>query len=275
MRLEIEQRSVFAATDGAASEPNQLLIVFLHGAGMDHSVWGLQSRWFAHRGQRVLAADFPGHGGSAGPALDDIGALADWTAKVIEAAGAERAALVGHSMGALVALETAARHPRLVAGLALIGVAGKMPVHPDLLAAAKLNSHDAIDMVSLWGLGPRAALGGNPSPGLWMLGGAERLMERAAPGVLHADLNACNAYDAGVAAAKVERPTTLILGERDQMTPLKAGRALAGRIAGARTIVLPGAGHMLMIERPDDVRDAIKSALEQTDDAASGEFTNR
>ena len=118
-------------------------------------------------------------------------------------------------------------------------------------------------MVSLWGLGSPATLGGNAAPGLWMFGGAERLLERAPPGVLHADLYACNAFEAGAAAAtKVACPTSLILGERDQMTPLKAARALAGLIAGARTIVLPGAGHMLMIERPDEVRDAIKISLE-------------
>jgi pimeloyl-ACP methyl ester carboxylesterase len=262
MRLEIDGRSVFAGAGGGANESSKPLIVFLHGAGMDHSVWALQSRWFAHHGARVLAVDFPGHGSSAGPALNGIGALADWTAKLIDAAGAERAALVGHSLGALVALEAAARHPARVASLALIGAAAKMPVHPDLLAAAKANSHDAIDMVSLWGLGSPATLGGNAAPGLWMFGGAERLMERAAPGILHADLFACNAYEAGAAAAaKITCPTILILGERDQMTPLKAGRALAGLIVGARTIVLPGAGHMLMIERPDEVRDAIKTAL--------------
>lgn len=151
MRLEIDGRSVLAGAGGGAQESGQPLVIFLHGAGMDHSVWALQSRWFAHHGVRVLAVDLPGHGGSAGPPLTEIGALADWTARLIEAAGAERAALVGHSMGALVALETAARYPRRVASLVLIGVAVKMPVHPDLLAAAKANSHDAIDMVSLWG----------------------------------------------------------------------------------------------------------------------------
>jgi pimeloyl-ACP methyl ester carboxylesterase len=264
MKFEFDGFSVFAATGGVTHEPRQPLIVFMHGAGMDHSVWALQSRWFAHNGARVLAVDFPGHGQSAGPPLADIGALSDWTARLIEAAGAERGALVGHSMGALVALETAARHPGRVGGLVLIGAAAKMPVHPDLLAAAKANSQDAIDMVALWGLGASAALGGNPSPGLWMLGGAERLLERAGPGVLHADLHACNAYEAGAeSAAKVACPATFVLGERDQMTPLKAGRALAGQIAGARTIVLAGAGHMLMVQRPDEVRAAIGAALSQ------------
>ena len=146
--------------------------------------------------------------------------------------------------------------------MALIGVAGKMPVHPELLAAAKANSHAAVDMVSLWSLGAPATLGGSKAPGLWMLGGTERLLEKAAPGVLHAELAACNAYQgAAEAAAKVTCPTTLILGERDLMTSAKAGRALAGLIAGARTIVLPGAGHMLMAERPDETLDALIAAV--------------
>ncbi len=262
MRLELDGRQVFAATGGRAHQPKQKPIVFLHGAGMDHSVWALQSRWFAYHGANVVAVDLPGHGASVGPPLTDIGALADWTARLIGALGAERAALVGHSMGALIALETAARHPSLVAALALIGVAAKMPVHPDLIAAAQANSHVAVDMVSLWGLGPSAALGGNRAPGLWMLGGAERLLEKAAPGVLHADLAACNAYRTAAEAAKrVTCATTLILGERDMMTPAKAGRALAALVAGARTVVLAGAGHMLMVERPDEVLEALEASL--------------
>jgi pimeloyl-ACP methyl ester carboxylesterase len=261
MRLEVDERAVFASDGGKAHEAGQPLIVFLHGAGMDHSVWALQSRWFAHHGRNVLAVDLPGHGGSAGRALTDIGALADWTSRLVAAAGPTRAALVGHSMGALIALETAARHPGMAASLAMIGVAGTMPVHPDLLAAAKANSPDAIAMVSLWSLGDAAMRGANPAPGQWMLGGAERLLEKAGPGVLYADLSACDSYsDSAAAATSVRCPTKLILGEGDLMTPPKAARSLAAAIAGAETIVLAGAGHMLPIERPDEVLAALKRA---------------
>jgi pimeloyl-ACP methyl ester carboxylesterase len=262
MRLEVDGLSVFAGAGGAAHEPGRPLVVFLHGAGMDHSVWALQSRWFAHHGRNVLAVDLPGHGGSGGAALTEIAALAGWTARLIAAAGCSRAAIVGHSMGALIALEAAARHRTLVATLVLIGAAGKMPVHPDLLAAAAANARAAVDMVSLWSLGASATRGGNPAPGQWMLGGTQRLLEKSAPGVLHADLAACDAYSgAAEAAARVTCPTTLILGERDMMTPLKSGRALAAAIAEARTVVLPRAGHMPMFERPDAVLEALRAAL--------------
>jgi pimeloyl-ACP methyl ester carboxylesterase len=128
-----------------------------------------------------------------------------------------------------------------------------------LLAAAKAGDHGAVDMVAIWGLGAAATRGGAPSPGMWMLGGAERLLERAAPGVLHADLSACNAYgDAESDAPRIKCPTFFVVGERDMMTPAKSGLALAARIVGAKTTVVPGAGHMLTVERPDETLQALK-----------------
>ncbi|WP_294541008.1 alpha/beta hydrolase [uncultured Rhodoblastus sp.] len=258
MKLEVDRCAVFASSGGKDHRPGQKLVVLLHGAGADHSVWALQSRWLAYHGVNVLAVDLPGHGRSDGPALTEIEALADWTSRLITATGAENAALVGHSMGALIALETAARFPGLIDRIALVGAAAEMPVHADLLAAAQANSPDAIAMVSLWGLGGPASLGGASAPGLWMLAGTQRLLELTAPGVLYADLAACDAYRAGTeAAARIACTATLILGERDLMTPLKSGKALAVLIPGARTVVSPGAGHMLMVERPDAVLDAL------------------
>ena len=95
------------------------------------------------------------------------------------------------------------------------------------------------------------------------VGGAERLLERARPGVLFNDLAACNAYRDGLSsAAKVTAPATLVLGERDLMTPLKAGRELAAALPNARVVVLKGAGHMLMSERPDEVLAALRDLPE-------------
>jgi pimeloyl-ACP methyl ester carboxylesterase len=249
---------IFAATGGKPFEPALPCAVFLHGAGLDHSVWALQTRWFAYHGWSVLAPDLPGHGRSQGEPLARIEDMADWVIGMIKAAGTAKARLIGHSMGSLAALEAAARHPAHITGLGLIGAAGAMPVSPELLAAAEAGDHAAIDMVSIWGHGFSAGLGGSLAPGLWMLGAAERLLERARPGVLFSDLSACNNYKNGLAAAaKVSVPVTLVLGERDLMTPLKAGRALAATLPDARVTVLPGAGHMLMAERPDEVLGAL------------------
>ncbi len=258
MRFIIDGHAVFGATGGRAHEASRPLALFIHGAGLDHTVWALQSRWLAFHGWNVLALDLPGHGRSQGPPLPTIAAMAAWVAAVVEAAGAKSAALIGHSMGALIALEAAARFPGRVGSLVLIAPAAAMAVHPDLLAASAANDHAAIDMVNLWGHGYTAGLGGSRAPGVWMVGAAERILEKAAPGVLHNDLQACNAYREGLAAAAhVAAPTLLICGERDQMTPLKAGRALAAGIAGAAVVALKGAGHMLLAERPYEVQDAV------------------
>src|SRR3954447_3041702 len=260
MKLSVNGVDTFVATGGRPFDSSVPAVVMLHGAGLDHSTWALHSRWFAHHGYSVLAPDLPGHGRSSGKPLPTVADMADWTAALLDAAGASKAKLVGHSMGSLIALETSARHPAKVSGLSLIGTAAAMTVGPDLLKAAEANDPAAIDMVSIWGLGFAAELGGSLAPGLWMHSGAQRVLQQCRPGVLYTDLAACNAYqNALAAAATVAVPTTLILGERDMMTPAKAGKALASAVPNARTIVLPGAGHMMMSERPDELLEALKS----------------
>lgn len=259
MDLLVQGVKTFAGTGGREFDPALPLVVFVHGAALDHTVWMLLARWFAHRGHAVLAPDLPGHGRSEGEPLASIAAMADWIAALIAAAKAERARLIGHSMGSLVALETAARHPQRASAIALIGTAAAMPVTPELLDAAKAGDHAAIEMMSIWGYGFRAGLGGSLAPGSWMRGSGERLLERARPGLLFADLCACNEYRDGLAsAAEVKAPATLVLGERDMMTPERAGRELAAALPSARVVTLDGAGHMLMSERPDEVLDALR-----------------
>jgi pimeloyl-ACP methyl ester carboxylesterase len=259
MNLQVGGKQAFVATGGREFDSSLPSVVLIHGAGFDHTAWALHSRWFAHNGFSVLVPDLPGHGRSAGPARHSVAEMADWTAALLNAAGASKAHLIGHSMGSLIALETAARNPDRVSALSLIGTAATMTVGPDLLKAAEANDHAAIDMVSIWGLGFSAELGGSLAPGLWMHGGAQRTLQQCAPGVLYSDLAACNAYaDALAAAAKVTAPTTVIIGERDMMTPAKAGKALAAAIPNARTVVLAAAGHMMMSERPDELLAAIR-----------------
>jgi pimeloyl-ACP methyl ester carboxylesterase len=259
VQLTVGSEQVFAGTGGRNFDPSLPAIVFLHGAGLDHSVWASLARAFAHHGFGVLAPDLPGHGRSAGPALTSIAALADWTAALIDAARVKAVRVVGHSMGSLIALETAARHPAKVMALSLIATAAPMRVSDDLLNAAKADDHAAVEMISIWGEGARATLGGSDVPGLWMLGASQRLLESAKAGVIFADLSACNSYqDALTSAAKIAVPSQVIQGSRDLMTPLKSGKAVADAIPGCRLSVIKDAGHMLMSERPDEVLKALR-----------------
>ena len=258
MELTVNGSAVFAHTGGRPFDPEQPAVVLIHGAGMDHTVWSLQSRYLAHHGRSVLAVDLPGHGRSGGAPLGSIAEMADWVVALLDAAGARSAALAGHSMGALVALDAASRHPDRVRALALLGVAERMPVHPDLLKAAADNDPLAIELVTGWGFGPRGHVGGNPAPGLALVPTGRRLMGRQAPGVLGGDLAACNAYTRGAeAAGRVACPVLFLLGALDRMTPAKAGKALAACVADAAVTVLPGVGHMVMVEAPDATTDAL------------------
>ena len=253
VQYRINGNVVHVATGGRALQAGRPWAVFLHGAGYDHSAWALQSRWLAFRGWNVLSPDLPGHGRSDGAPLTSITALAEWTVQLLDAAQTDTAVLIGHSMGALIALETAALAPARITRLLLIGAAAKMPVHPDLLDAAQRNHHDAVDMMNLWGHGYDAGRGGSRAPGVWMAGASERVLERAAPGVLHADLSACNAYDGLIAAAQVTASTLLVSGARDIMTPVRNAKTLVAALPAATLRVLPGAGHMLLAESPNEL----------------------
>lgn len=261
MELRVEGKKVYAATGGKAFDPALPAVVFMHGAGMDHTVWALQTRWFAWHGRGVLAVDLPGHGRSEGPALDSIDALAEWVFALLDAAGVESAALIGHSMGALIALEAAARRPERVRALALCGCAAEMPVSEKLLNAGLAGEHLAYELITDWGLGRRAHMGGAEAPGTWTAGGTLRLLEHGRKGVVGIDLRACDRYKGAAAAiGKVKVPTVLVLGSNDRMSPAKAAAPLAA-IPGAKTIVVGEAGHMMMTEQPGRTLDALRTLL--------------
>lgn len=259
--IEVDGKSVFASDGGRPFDAKRPVLVFLHGAGMNHSIWALQSRYFAHHGYNVLAVDLPGHGRSQGSVLTSIGDMADWVWRLVDAVGANTAALVGHSMGTFIALEAAARAPEQVRALGLIATGLKMPVHPELQAAADANQHLAYEFVVDWGFGTRSHFGGHRPPGLWMMGAAMRILEHDGKGSLGNDFAACAAYEgAAAAAANITCPTVVVAGADDRMTPPKAGRAIADMIDGARFAIVD-CGHMMMIERPDETLEALIGTL--------------
>src|SRR5437867_6364466 len=178
MLLDVHGHAAYCYTGGKAFNPARPTAVFIHGAQNDHTVWCLQTRYFAHHGFGVLAVDLPGHGRSKGTALTSVAALADWLLAVLDAAGVRQATLVGHSMGSLIALETAYKAPDRVSKLALVGTAYPMQVSDTLLDAAKNDEQRAIDMVNLWQHTSIAHKPSCPGPGFYVMGGAQRLMQR-------------------------------------------------------------------------------------------------
>lgn len=266
MQVNIDDQTVFAYTGGRAFAHDTPVVVLIHGAGHDHSVWNLLARRLAHHGFAVLAPDLPGHGRSAGPALASVESLAAWVGRFLDAVGVTRANLIGHSMGSLIALQFAADQGARVDKLVLVGSVAPMPVAKPLLDAAHDDRDAAHAMINLWSYSPGAQLGRSASPGLHLPNVNLRLMERQAPGVLAIDLGACNAYAGGlVAAARVSARTAMICGARDQMTPPRAAKplhqALVNASGGARMITLDGAGHAIMAETPEALAHAVERFL--------------
>ena len=262
MNLAVAGSRVYAYTGSRSFDARQPTVLFVHGAANDHGVFALQSRYFAWHGRNVLAVDLPGHGRSGGEALPSVEALADWLRDVLDAAGVAEAALVGHSLGSLVALECAARNPDRVRRLALLGPAVPMSVSDDLLAAAARNDHVALELINGWSFSAGAQLGGSEAPGMWMTGGAMRLLERCRDGVLATDLEACNRYANGLEAARAVRcPTLAILAARDVMAPVRSAQALVAALSDVKPVMLADTGHSMMAERPGEVLDALRPFL--------------
>lgn len=258
----------YAYTGGKPFDPALPCLVLVHGALHDHSGFNLLARWFAHHGHGVLAVDLPGHGQSDGPPLPSVEDAARWLWDLLDATGVQHAALAGHSLGSLIALQAAADQPARCKQLVMIGTAVPMPVGEALLRTAREEPLKAIDMVNAYSISSTATKPGFPGPGSWLHGANRALMrrmlaqakERLHINLFEHDFSMCNRYLGGMdAAARVQCPSTLVLGARDQMTLPKAAVAVAAALK-ARVVTLPS-GHHLMAEAPDGVLAALRGAL--------------
>ena len=262
MRLAVNGDTSYCYTNNREIDPLKETVVFIHGSGMDHTVWTLASRHFARHGRNVVAVDLPGHGRSSGELRPTIEAMADWIIDILDALNIERAALAGHSLGSLVSLECAARYPGRIRAIALVGTTAPMPVSDAILDAARNNDHAAFDMLTQWGYSKRHLYGGNRNSGIWMVGNTLRLYERAAPGVLYNDMNACNNYSNGLAQAPaVQCPALMVLGAEDRLTPNRRTRPLQEALPDVEVVILPGAGHTIMVEEPNALLNALHKVL--------------
>jgi len=269
MRLAVEgpngPREAYAYTGGKRFDAGLPAIVFVHGAMHDHSVWTLLARWFAHHGHAVLAPDLPGHAQSAGAPLESIESIATWLLALLDAAGVDEAAFVGHSMGSLIVLEAVSRAPARAQRLVMVGTAYPMAVSPALLEAGEHDPFAAIDSVNALSHSTLAGKPSYPGPGMWLHGANRTLMRRLQMAQREAnlfltDFQVCDRYRGGLdAAARVACPTTLVLGASDQMTGPKHTAAIAAALR-ARIVTLPS-GHSPMTEAPDALLAAVREAL--------------
>jgi pimeloyl-ACP methyl ester carboxylesterase len=271
MKVFVRGQSAYAYTGGKPFDPSLPCITFVHGALGDHGVWNLLARWFAHHGHSVLAVDLPGHMRSAGVALTSIEDQATWLMDFLATVGVRRTALIGHSMGSLIALEVASRTattpPASVAvnHLVMVGTSVPMPVPQALLDLSRTDVNAAIDRVVGFSFSTLGAKPSFPGPGMWLRGSLRQLMRMVAarsgdPLLFHTDFAACNAYVRGLDAADaVTCKSTLVLGQHDLMTQPRGALAVAQRLKA--TVQTIDAGHYPMAEAPDEVLAALRHAL--------------
>ncbi|GKS96629.1 alpha/beta hydrolase [Acidovorax sp. SUPP2825] len=267
MRITVNGHDTYCYTGGKAFDAAKPTVVFIHGVLNDHSVWALQSRYFANHGWNVLAVDLPGHCRSEGDAPESVEQAAGFIAALLDAAGVARAALVGHSWGSLIALEAAARLQDRITHLVLVGTAYPMKVSPALIESALNTPEKALRMVNVFS---RSTLASPSGAGFWAYGagmalGRRVLRSNPAVNVFHRGFLACDRYAGGEAAiAQITCPVLFALGAQDQMTNPKAAQGLiaAARAAGKAVQVasLP-VGHHQMTEAPDATLFAIRDFL--------------
>ena len=258
MKVTVNDAITHVGNGGKDFNPNLPTVLFLHGSGLDHRSWALQTRWFAYNGYSVLAPDFPGHSLSSGEPLATIEESGAWLVDFLTAVGVGSAHVVGHSQGFLSALELALLKPEAVKSLIGIATAAAIPVNPALIASARESAYKAADMMLQWGFGTAIHKGTSPTPGMQPIAIGRQIMGN---NPLVVDLQACANYKRGdYALSKIDVPAAMILAGQDKMTPLKSGQA-AAQALGAQLTVLPEFGHMLPMEAPKEVMHAIRDFI--------------
>ncbi len=266
MYFSVNGHPTYCYTGGKAFDAAKPTVIFIHGVLHDHSVWILQTRYLANHGWNVLAVDLPGHCRSAGEPPATVEAAAQFVIDLLDAAGVQRAALVGHSWGSLIALEAAARLKDRVSHLVLVGTAFPMKVSAALLDAALNESTKGIAMINVFSRSTLAAPPSALGPGTWVYGANTALNRRVLASnprvnLFHAGFKACDSYANGEAAMEqVPCPTLFVLGSVDQMTPPKAAQGLIQKARHGQVVYLPG-GHHQMTETPEPMLAALTGFL--------------
>ena len=258
MIIEIENKSVHASDAGQGIDNSKDTIVFLHGSGLSHIVWSLTEQFFSSKNFNVLSIDLPGHGNSEGPCLDSIEKITDWLEKVFEKLNLKNLILVGHSQGCLEAIEYSFKYKKRLKKMVLMGGSYRMPVNKDLIDLASNGDSDAVKLMMKWGYeGSKKFIGGNP---------IERIIQspRDISEILAVDLIACNNYANGSEAVQsISCPIMLVFGELDKMVNLEAGKKFANLVKNSTTYIIPGCGHMIMIEKAFEMREKVLEFLKR------------
>ncbi|MBI3015094.1 MAG: alpha/beta hydrolase [Candidatus Tectomicrobia bacterium] len=232
--------------EGARPQPTA---VFVHGAGGDHTVWLAQFDALKSAGYGAVAVDLPGHGRSGGDGESSIEAFAHGVLALVHDLQIRRPVLVGHSMGGAIAMAAALISPSTLDGLVLVGSGARLRVSQQFLDGIEQNFSEAVRNICRVAFSERATAE--------MIERGIANMLRTSPRVLAADFRACNEFDIRDRLGALTLPALVLCGSEDRMTFPKYSQYLHERIPGSILRWVPGAGHMVMLEEPEEVSQAV------------------
>ncbi len=218
--------------------------LLVHGAGLNRRFWLHQAEALGTR-HSVHAVTLPGHGGEGGTGQRSVAAYTEFVHDYARKNNLGPFTLVGHSMGGLIAQEYVHRWPSEVSKLVLVGTGARIQIPPFVFEGFRKDLEG-----SLKGVRPLVFASTTPKE---VVEWAEAEIRKTPLDVFLGDLEACNGFDGVPRLPDIRRPTLVMAGSRDNLTPVSLGRTLASGIAGAKLEVIENAGHFMMIEQPEAV----------------------
>ena len=247
-----EKRLHYAAHQDDPNTPPTPLVL-IHGAGGNLYHWPPGLRRLP--GHDVYALDLPGHGKSEGPGEDSIDGYVQVVHDWAQALELPPFVIVGHSMGGAIAQTFALRHPEMLKGMILVATGARLRVHPKILDGIRTDMNAVGEMLVDWAYGQMAT----PEQKRQFL----KQFNSVDADVMYGDWAACNVFDVREQLPAIQVPTLVISGSMDVMTPEKYGRYMAENLPNADFALIEGGGHMLMIEQPQMLINAILGFLDR------------
>ncbi len=231
-------------------------LVFIHGAGGNYTTWYPQRDYFS-RDFNVFIMELPGHGAAHGEGADEISSYALWIKGTLDELSVERPFLIGHSMGGAITMDLALRFPALSKGLILVSTGARLRVDPRILNGIKEDFPQAVKLISQFAFAKDIP---HETMGLWI-----EEMKKNTPNILHGDFTACDRFDIMEEVTRIKNPTLVICGDQDVLSPIKFARYLAEKIPRAHLEIVEGAGHMVMLERPEEFNKKLEAFFRSVD----------
>jgi len=235
-------------------DASSLSLVFVHGSGGDREDWRAQLEGLSGVAN-IIAVELPGHGASDSPNGSSVAAHAECVTDLVEALGLKKVMVVGCSLGSAITLWLALNPKPWLVAIGLVGAGARLRVHPQFLEGILNNRDQAVDALTDFCLSP--ATGGVIRAGL------REKYAKVPPEVIHSDLSACNEFDVIGRLGEIRLPSWIIVGQDDKLTPMKYAKFLNEGIKGSTMEIVPDAGHLVMMEKPEEFNRSLRQFLEE------------